>query len=91
MGVEGRHVNKKALDQFQSFTDQRADLVRRLKENDRSEEKIKELIGTLDLRKDEAIERTFRVRLHAGSICPQQLACVHWLGSASAYCTEKDP
>ncbi|KAK9806507.1 hypothetical protein WJX73_005362 [Symbiochloris irregularis] len=54
------HVNKKALDQFQSFTDQRADLERRLKENDRGEEKIKELIGTLDLRKDEAIERTFR-------------------------------
>lgn len=54
-------MNKKALDQFQSFTDQRADLVRRTQENDRSEEKIRELIGTLDLRKDEAIERTFKV------------------------------
>ena len=56
-----RSVNKKALDQYQSFTEQRADLVRRTQENDRAEEKIRELISTLDLRKDEAIERTFKV------------------------------
>ena len=54
-------MNKKALDQWASFTEQRGELVRRTQENDRSEVKIRELIGTLDLRKDEAIERTFKV------------------------------
>lgn len=73
-----RHVNKKALDQYQSFTDQRADLVRRLKENDRSEEKIRELINTLDLRKDEAIERTFRVLTFAQAVTAN-LRTAHFL------------
>jgi structural maintenance of chromosome 3 (chondroitin sulfate proteoglycan 6) len=58
----GRHVNRKALDQYASFTDQRAELKRRQAENARGEAKIRQLIDTLDLRKDEAIERTFKAR-----------------------------
>ncbi|CAL8464327.1 g3862 [Coccomyxa elongata] len=54
------HVNRKALDQYAAFTDQRAELGRRQEENARGEAKIKQLIETLDLRKDEAIERTFK-------------------------------
>ena len=58
-----RHVNRKALDQFATFTDQRAELQRRQGDNERGEAKIRQLIDTLDLRKDEAIERTFKARL----------------------------
>ena len=54
------HVNKKALDQYVSFAEQRDELVRRKQENDASEAKIRQLINTLDMRKDEAIERTFK-------------------------------
>lgn len=55
------HVNKKALDQYTNFTEQREELARRQTENGRGEDKIKQLIQTLDMRKDEAIERTFKV------------------------------
>ena len=62
------HVNKKALDQYTNFTEQREELARRQTENGRGEDKIKQLIQTLDMRKDEAIERTFKVTtLHANS------------------------
>ena len=62
------HVNKKALDQYTNFTEQREELARRQTENGRGEDKIKQLIQTLDMRKDEAIERTFKVHtLHANS------------------------
>lgn len=54
------HVNQKALDQYVSFSEQREELSRRKRENDGAEEKIKQLIETLDMRKDEAIERTFK-------------------------------
>ena len=54
------HVNQKALDQYVSFSEQRDELSRRKKENDTAEKKIRQLIDTLDLRKDEAIERTFK-------------------------------
>ena len=54
------HVNQKALDQYVSFSEQRDELSRRKQENDISEGKIKQLIETLDMRKDEAIERTFK-------------------------------
>lgn len=37
------HVNKKALDQFMSFSDQKERLVKRKEELDRGDEKIKEL------------------------------------------------
>lgn len=56
-----RHVNQKALDQYATFTDQRTELKQRQEENAKGEEKINQLIRTLDLRKEEAIERTFKV------------------------------
>jgi structural maintenance of chromosome 3 (chondroitin sulfate proteoglycan 6) len=59
------HVNKKALDQYVSFAEQRDELGRRKNENDAASAKIRQLIETLDMRKDEAIERTFKgVALH---------------------------
>ncbi|WVQ73216.1 hypothetical protein IAR50_002782 [Cryptococcus sp. DSM 104548] len=54
------HVNKKAFEQYNNFTRQRDDLLERRTELDESAEKITELIETLDQRKDEAIERTFK-------------------------------
>jgi structural maintenance of chromosome 3 (chondroitin sulfate proteoglycan 6) len=54
------HVNKKAFDQYQSFTKQRDEHLARRDELDKSAESIQELIETLDQRKDEAIERTFK-------------------------------
>ena len=44
-----------------NFTEQRQELTQRQTENSKGEAKIKQLIQTLDLRKDEAIERTFKV------------------------------
>ncbi|XP_062026353.1 structural maintenance of chromosomes protein 3-like isoform X2 [Rosa rugosa] len=54
------HVNKKALDQYVNFTEQREELQRRQAELDAGDEKIAELISVLDQRKDESIERTFK-------------------------------
>ena len=54
------HVNKKALDQYVNFTEQREELNKRQGELDKSDQKIRELIEVLDHRKDEAIERTFK-------------------------------
>ncbi|KAL4188470.1 hypothetical protein AMTRI_Chr08g160350 [Amborella trichopoda] len=54
------HVNKKALDQYINFTEQREELQKRQAELDAGDEKIKELITALDQRKDESIERTFK-------------------------------
>ncbi|PSS14552.1 Structural maintenance of chromosomes protein like [Actinidia chinensis var. chinensis] len=54
------HVNKKALDQYVNFTEQREELQKRQAELDAGDEKIKELISVLDQRKDESIERTFK-------------------------------
>ncbi|KAK9022109.1 hypothetical protein V6N11_002401 [Hibiscus sabdariffa] len=54
------HVNKKALDQYVNFTEQREELQKRQAELDAGDEKIKELIAVLDQRKDESIERTFK-------------------------------
>lgn len=59
------HVNKKALDQYTNFTEQREELARRQTENGRAEDKIKLLIQTLDTRKEEAVERTFKVSFGA--------------------------
>eukprot|EP00958_Prasinococcus_capsulatus_P027003 scaffold5150_cov376-Prasinococcus_capsulatus_cf.AAC.13 len=55
------HVNKKALDQYVSFFEQREELVRRQAELTQGEGKIKELIQVLDQRKQDAIQRTFRM------------------------------
>ncbi|KAG0223701.1 Structural maintenance of chromosomes protein 3 [Actinomortierella wolfii] len=54
------HVNKKAFEQYANFTKQRDALHQRKDELDASEQAIRELIQTLDQRKDEAIERTFK-------------------------------
>ncbi|CAI2172186.1 19502_t:CDS:10 [Funneliformis geosporum] len=54
------HVNKKAFEQYNSFTKQRDTLSRRKDELDQSKRAISELITVLDQRKDEAIERTFK-------------------------------
>ncbi|WCJ28438.1 Structural maintenance of chromosomes protein 3 [Euphorbia peplus] len=54
------HVNKKALDQYVNFTEQREELQSRQAELDAGDEKIRELILVLDQRKDESIERTFK-------------------------------
>lgn len=75
------HVNKKALDQYTNFTEQREELARRQTENGRAEDKIKQLIQTLDMRKDEAIERTFKVVLISIQNGPvlekEQISCLH--------------
>ncbi|KAK3937633.1 chromosome segregation protein SudA [Diplogelasinospora grovesii] len=55
-----RHVNKKAFDQYNSFTKQRDELLSRRKELDVSQESIEALIEHLDQAKDEAIQRTFK-------------------------------
>lgn len=54
------HVNKKALDQYVNFTEQREELQKRQAELEAGDEKIRELISALDQRKDESIERTFK-------------------------------
>lgn len=54
------HVNKKALDQYVSFNEQRATLLDRKRELDEGYESIQDLIDVLDKRKDEAILRTFK-------------------------------
>lgn len=54
------HVNKKAFEQYNNFTNQRDTLTTRRTELDSSQASIEELITVLDQRKDEAIERTFK-------------------------------
>merc|ERR1719244_1437314 len=54
------HVNKKALDQFISFSEQKEKLVARKEELDRGNGKISELMDVLEHRKYEAIQFTFK-------------------------------
>ncbi|XP_054714183.1 structural maintenance of chromosomes protein 3-like [Uloborus diversus] len=54
------HVNKKALDQFISFSEQKEKLVNRKGELDRGYTSIMELMNVLELRKYEAIQLTFK-------------------------------
>jgi structural maintenance of chromosome 3 (chondroitin sulfate proteoglycan 6) len=54
------HVNKKAYDQYVNFSEQRDTLIKRKDELDEGGLKVKELIESLDRKKDEAINRTFR-------------------------------
>ncbi|KAH7348804.1 putative chromosome segregation protein sudA [Rhexocercosporidium sp. MPI-PUGE-AT-0058] len=53
-------VNKKAFEQYNSFTSQRDSLTKRRKELDDGLASIQDLVEVLDQRKDEAIERTFK-------------------------------
>lgn len=54
------HVNKKALDQFMNFTEQREGLLIRKQELDSGAEAIRKLVNSLDERKDQDILRTFK-------------------------------
>ncbi|XP_058126850.1 structural maintenance of chromosomes protein 3-like [Anopheles ziemanni] len=54
------HVNKKALDQFLSFSEQKEKLYTRKAELDVGKDKICELMQLLEARKVEAIQFTFR-------------------------------
>jgi len=54
------HVNKKALDQFVNFTEQKSKLIKRKEELDRAHTSIIELMNALDHRKYEAIQLTFK-------------------------------
>ncbi|KAF8839572.1 RecF/RecN/SMC protein [Paxillus ammoniavirescens] len=54
------HVNKKAFEQYNSFTKQRDQLLQRREDLDKSATSIEELVQVLDQRKEEAIERTFK-------------------------------
>lgn len=54
------NVNKRAVEQYDNFTRQRDQLLSRHEDLETSSESIQELIETLDMRKDEAIERTFK-------------------------------
>ncbi|CAN6816217.1 unnamed protein product [Brassica oleracea] len=75
------HVNKKALDQYVNFTEQREELQKRKTELDAGDEKIKELITVLDQQKDESIERTYKmVSFHFREIFSQlvQVYIIKW-------------
>lgn len=54
------HVNKKALDQFVNFTEQKSKLIKRKEELDRAHTSIIDLMNALDHRKYEAIQLTFK-------------------------------
>lgn len=54
------HVNKRAMEQYETFSKQKDDLIKRRDELQASGESIDELVESLDQRKDEAIERTFK-------------------------------
>lgn len=54
------HVNKKALDQFLSFSEQKEKLYKRNEELDVADQKIRELIENLEMKKVEAIQFTFK-------------------------------
>lgn len=54
------HVNKKALDQFISFSEQKEKLMSRKEELDRGYKKIQDLMDVLEQRKYEAILFTFK-------------------------------
>ena len=80
------HVNKKALDQFVNFSDQREALLKRKTEADEGAVAIEELIEHLDQKKDEAIQRTFKgVAKHFREVfkelVPQGHAELHMISS----------
>lgn len=58
-------VNKKALDQYRGFDEQRQRLLERMEELNRDSSKIEELVVSLDMQKEAAIMETFsRVSRH---------------------------
>lgn len=53
-------MNKKALDQFESYSSQKEKLGKRKEELNRTHEKIQELLVTMEQRRFEAIDLTFK-------------------------------
>lgn len=66
------HVNKKALDQFVNFSEQKEKLIKRQEELDRGYKSIMELMNVLELRKYEAIQLTFKQVCSVGNGNPRQ-------------------
>ena len=58
------YVNKKALDQFVSFSEQKEKLIKRREELGRDLQSIVDLIYHLDQRKFEALQLTFKQVCH---------------------------
>jgi structural maintenance of chromosome 3 (chondroitin sulfate proteoglycan 6) len=54
------NVNRRAIEQYDNFAKQRDQLLEREEDLRKSSDSITELIESLDMRKDEAIERTFK-------------------------------
>lgn len=70
------HVNKKALDQFVNFSEQKEKLIKRQDELDRGYKSIMELMNVLELRKYEAIQLTFKqVLLHHTTTSSSSTSC----------------
>ncbi|KAA3682014.1 structural maintenance of chromosome 3 (chondroitin sulfate proteoglycan 6), partial [Paragonimus westermani] len=58
------HVNKKALDQFVSHSEEKEKLLKRKDELDKACQAIKDLMNALDHQKYEAIQLTFKQKCH---------------------------
>jgi structural maintenance of chromosome 3 (chondroitin sulfate proteoglycan 6) len=54
------HVNKKAMDQFVQFSEHKEKLIQRREEADRAYKSILDFINTLDQRKNENMQTTFK-------------------------------
>lgn len=54
------HVNKKALDQYVNFSEQKEKLISRQEELDRAHQAIVDLMDHLEQKKHEAIQFTFK-------------------------------
>jgi len=67
------HVNKKALDQFVNFSEQKEKLMKRKEELDKGYQSIVDLMDVLELRKHEAILFTFKQMSHNFSEVFKQL------------------
>ncbi|WFD44305.1 Structural maintenance of chromosomes protein 3 [Malassezia psittaci] len=69
------HVNKRAVEQYSSFTKQRNALLQRHADLDASNKSIHELIAVLDTRKDAALRETFaHVAQHFSEVFAQLVA-----------------
>jgi len=67
------HVNKKALDQFVNFSDQKEKLIKRKVDLTKGHESILDLMDVLEQRKHEAILFTFKQVSHNFTDCFKQL------------------
>jgi structural maintenance of chromosome 3 (chondroitin sulfate proteoglycan 6) len=59
------HINKKALEQYNTFTKQHDELIGRRKELDSSCESIELLIANLQMQKEQAIKQSFKKVAHS--------------------------